>query len=159
MFERELRTFRFLLGYGELLLSDVTESEMTAQPVDGMNHPAWVLGHLAIAFDRHAEYAGVERELRNWDSLFGMGSTPSADADAYPSKDELLKAWKAAGERFAAAVESANEAALQTPTEGPLVGPFPTTADFLSFSLTSHTSIHLGQLSAWRKAMGRPAMF
>ena len=159
MFERELATFRFLLTYGRSLVADVADDEMTAQPTPGMNHPAWILGHLCVAFDRHGEHAGLERQLTEWDHQFGMGTEPQAERSAYMAKENLVSAWVSSGERFAAAVEAADPDALQTPTEGPLAGPFPTTADFLTFSLTGHTAIHLGQLSAWRKATGRPAMF
>ena len=162
MFERELATFRFLIGYGQTLVADVTDEEMVAQPTPGMNHPAWVLGHLCVAFDRHAEYAGAERQLAQWDVQFGMGTEPKAERSAYLGKDGLVAAFVGSAERYASAVASvaaADPDVLSTPTEGPLAGPFPTTADFLTFSLTGHTSIHLGQLSAWRKAMGRPAMF
>ena len=159
MFTREIATFRFLMGYGETLLSDVSEEEMTAQPTPGMNHPAWILGHLTIAFDRHGEHVGLDREHPEWDAMFGMGSQPESDSGSYPAKEELLTTWKTAGRRFAAGVLTAEPQALATPTEGPLGEAFPTTADFLTFSLTSHTAIHLGQLSAWRKATGRPALF
>ena len=158
-FERELATFRFLLGYGQTLLADVSEEEMTAQPTAGMNHPAWVIGHLAIAFDRHGEYVGAERLLTDWDAQFGMGTEPKADRDAYMDKAGLVAAWVSSAERYAQAVAAADPKAFELETEGPLAGPFPTVGDFLTFSLTGHTSIHLGQLSAWRKAMGRPAMF
>ena len=159
MFDRELKTFRFLLGYGQMLLSDVEDAEMTAQPLPGMNHPAWILGHLCIAFDRHGEHVGAERQLTEWDAQFGMGTRPKPGRDAYMGKDNLLAAFLGSGERFAAAVAAAPAEVLETPTEGPLAEPFPTNGDFLAFSLTSHTSIHLGQLSAWRKATGRPALF
>jgi hypothetical protein len=35
----------------------------------------------------------------------------------------------------------------------------PTVADLATFLLTGHMGVHLGQLSAWRRMIGLPAMF
>lgn len=159
MFEDEARVLRFMQGYGDMLLADVEPEDMCRQPVAGMNHPAWIVGHLAMSADQHSVSAGGRRELKAWGERFGFGSEPTAEADAYPGKDELIEAWHDANERLIAAAQSATEAQLAAPTHGPLGEAYPTVAHFLTFSMTGHTSLHLGQLSAWRRADGRPRLF
>ena len=150
---------RFLLGYGEMLVGGLSEEEMDAQPAGGINTPAWILGHLAYAADRHATFVGGEPQLADWADRFGQSSEPPSSLDQRPGKAELIAAWNDATERLLAAFAAASDEQLDAATGGPLAESFPQVRDFLTFSLGSHTAVHLGQLSAWRRAMGKPAMF
>lgn len=158
-FDSPTKVLRMMQAYGDSLCADIPAEDFCKQPVAGMNHPAWTLGHLAFAADRHSRYAGGEPQLTDWETLFGLGSQPSDDPTVYPSKEQLIAAWHAANDRLLAAIESADPARFEEPTQGPLGEALPTVGDFLTFSMTAHTSMHLGQLSAWRRAMGKPAMF
>ena len=156
MLEKEIALLKFARGYADSLIGDIEPGDFGKQPVAGMNSPAWILGHLAYALDRHATFAGGEQTLGAWQELFGKGSPAAAN---YPPKDEIVAAWHGAVERMIATVESADDAALTAPNPGPLPDAFPTVADFLAFSMAVHTSTHLGQLSAWRRADGRPPLY
>ncbi|MEM1446594.1 MAG: DinB family protein [Planctomycetota bacterium] len=159
MLEREAGVLRFMQGYGDDLLADIDPGSMCACPVRGMNHPAWIVGHLAFAADGHSAEAGGVAQLDDWHERFGYGSQLTEEPAAYPSKPELVDAWHAANERLIVAATSADEATLAKPTRGPLAASLPTVGDFLAFSMTGHTSLHLGQLSAWRRASGRGTLF
>lgn len=158
-FAKEITVLRFMQGYGDDLLADIEPQDMCKQPVSGMNHPAWIIGHLAMAVDSHAESVGGTSQLITWQEQFDYGTTLTTDPADYPAKPELIEAWHAANERFIAAVSSAPPEALNTPTQGPAAQGLPTVGDFTSFSLTAHTALHLGQLSAWRRADGRQPLF
>ncbi|MEM9752135.1 MAG: DinB family protein [Planctomycetota bacterium] len=159
MLEREAGVLRFMQGYGDDLLADIEPAEMCTCPKPGLNHPAWIVGHLAYAADGHSVEAGGIAELGDWKDRFGFGSNLTENLADYPSKAELVEAWHAANARLIAAATSADEPMLANPTRGPLAASLPTVADFLAFSMTGHTSLHLGQLSAWRRVMGKPALF
>ena len=146
-------------GFGDSLLADIAPEDMCKQPEPGMNHPAWIIGHLAIASDGHSKYAGGEPRLAAWRERFDFGTQLTQNLDDYPAKDELVGEWHAANERLINAVSTAEPAMLEEPTQGPLGESLPTVGDFLVFSMTGHTSLHLGQLSAWRRADGRPPLF
>src|SRR5262245_10904288 len=49
MTDREtiIAAYRFTQMYAEKLAADLTDEELTTQPHAGMNHAAWVLGHVA----------------------------------------------------------------------------------------------------------------
>ncbi len=47
-----LRGFTMNIEYAHALLADVADEQMAAQPVAGMNHPAWITGRLARSFQR-----------------------------------------------------------------------------------------------------------
>lgn len=159
MLEREANVLRFTQGYGLDLLKDIEPHAMSRQPLPKMNHPAWIIGHLAYAADGHSVYAGGKAKLSDWKQLFGKDSVLSSVPEQYPSKDELLSTWCDANQRLIDAATSADEETLGKPTQGPMGKPFPTLGGFLSFAMTGHVALHLGQLSAWRRAEGRPAPF
>lgn len=159
MFDEEIKILRFMQGYGDSLLADIEPEDMCRQPVAGINHPAWIIGHLAIAADGHSKYAGGEPRLEAWHDRFNFGTKMTENLSDYPAKDELMREWHEANARLITAVSSANAAMLDAPTQGPLGQSLPTVGDFLAFSMTGHTSLHLGQLSAWRRADGRPPLF
>lgn len=159
MCDTAIKILRGMQGYGDALVADVDAADFCKQPLPGMNHPAWILGHLAIAADGHSTYLGGEKQLDDWADKFGRGSTPTTDPADYPSKDELLEAWHAANERLIAAAQSATPEMLTQPNRGPLNDQLPTVGEFVVFSMTAHTAMHLGQLATWRRAMGRKPMF
>ena len=98
-----------------------------------------------------------------WGENFGPGTTPLEYADGFepPTKAELLAAIREGHARVEAALDDADLDALALDDPNPiefLREPFPTKRDFLAHLLTTHDAIHLGQLSAWRRAAGLPAV-
>ena len=76
-------------------------------------------------------------------------------SDANPTKDELLKVHRQLHERISQAVPKVDQATLDqpNPSEG-VRAYFPTIGDQLIFMMTAHEMDHLGQMAAWRRAMG-----
>jgi uncharacterized damage-inducible protein DinB len=163
MLDRERRLFQFNLGLVERLTEDVADDELAKQPLPGMNPPRWLLAHLAIATDYCLQLIGKERALpADWHAAFGPGSKPDADAGPQPTKAELLAALRQGHERLLAAIDSIDESLLAQPHGiqfESLQKAFPTRGDFLAQMMSNHESLHIGQLSAWRRATGRPPLF
>ena len=64
---------------------------MAFQPAPGMNHAAWVLGHLACTGDLFGGLIGLDSVCPGeWQRMFDWNSTPVDDASRYPSKANLL---------------------------------------------------------------------
>ena len=148
--------FRFTRRYAELLLAGIEESQMTEQPHPGMNHPAWIIGHLAIGADFISSLLGHGMATGDEEmAAFGPGSTPSASRADYPSKSELLDLLCRMIDRGIPMAEAATPQQLSQPNETPFFPEtFPTVGDLLTHLMTTHAALHLGQLSAWRRAMG-----
>src|SRR5262249_42224993 len=131
------------------------------QPVPGVNHPAWILGHLAYSGDGAVGVLGGQKTLiGEWTKKFGAGSKPLSLRADYPSKDELLRILE---ERFAAARELAAAAspervALPNPNAR-LKDKLPTVGDLVTFLFTGHFALHLGQLATWRRLIGIAPLF
>ena len=90
--------------------------------------------------------------------LFTIGSQPTDDRAAYPSTAELLAAVESRQALLTDAMRNADPSAFEAPTpDEKLRAIFPTVGDLVTSAMTSHIAVHLGQLSAWRKAMGLPS--
>lgn len=161
MFETEFRINRFLLQYLQKMTADIAEERFAEQPLPGINHPAWILGHIALSGDSAAAMFGGDKLIpESWYKLFGQGSTLTANRGDYPSKLELLEAVESAFQRAYTASASATAESLARPNTSRLLrGSLPTVHDAFAFVLTTHFSLHLGQLSAWRRMIGLAPMF
>ncbi|MFG0276064.1 MAG: DinB family protein [Phycisphaerales bacterium] len=156
-----LDTFHFQRGYLGLLVDDIPAEQMTAQPHGIPNHPAWQIGHLAGALDGVATLLGAAPVLDDaFKAKFDIGSTPTGDRGAYPSKAELLAAHDRARASLVAAFERADDAVFGKPNPGPVLSQgLPTLAPMSVFMMLTHEATHLGQISVWRQAQGmRPAL-
>jgi hypothetical protein len=156
-----LPTYNFCLLYAEKLVADVPDEQMCAQPMPGrvMNHAAFTLGHLAWANDNALALLGGQPKLADWKERVGMGAKPADDRSLYPSKSALLDALKDAHARLSTALKDATPEALAQPAPERARGRFPTVGSMVIGLMTSHEGSHLGQLSAWRRAMGFPSVF
>ena len=156
MREHLLFTYKFNLGHLESQVKDLTDEQMVQQPHGVVNHPAWTLCHLASASNHTGVALGLESTFpAEWEEAAKTGGEPSPDASKYPSKDALLAELKKQHERVAAAVAAADPAvfAKEFPDEGTRKH-FPTIGDFVEYLLAAHEAGHIGQLAAWRRALG-----
>ncbi|MEZ6059450.1 MAG: DinB family protein [Planctomycetaceae bacterium] len=152
-----ITAFHFTRRYCELLLADIDDAQMTNLPHPGMNHPAWIVGHVALAADLGAQLLGEDMATDEaWMAMFGPGSTPVDDRSKYPSKADLLAMVTRTYDRLLDLLEAADpETTLLQPNQTPFFpDQFPTTGDLLTHLMTTHAMLHLGQLSAWRRCAG-----
>ncbi len=144
-------------SYAQRLLAGVTPEMITAQPVPGrvINHPAWIMSHLNL-------YAGIAVSLARGEAIedpaehrFGAKSEPLPDSRAYDAPEQLLSRWQQLHQEGMAALKVADERRTGAPT--PIErwrSLHPTVGDMLVTLMVKHEAGHLGQLSAWRRAMG-----
>jgi hypothetical protein len=158
MLDSAIQVNRFLVQYCQMLIKDVADERMAEQPVAGVNHPAWILGHLALVADGAL---GAPKALpAEWAKLFGAGSKPSAVRGDYPSKDELLRALEQSYQRMRENAASATTEQLAKPTTNLRAKEaLPTAKEMVAFVMTGHVGVHLGQLSSWRRMIGLPPIF
>ena len=161
MFEAELAINRFLIQYGRMMVADLSDERMADQPLPGLNHPAWILGHLAYSADGAVGVLGGDKMLTaEWVSRFGPGSQPTAIRSDYPSKEDLLREFEGRFEKARELAAAAHPDRLGRRNPHPrLRGGLPTVRDLVALLLTGHLGVHLGQLSMWRRAIGLSPMF
>lgn len=103
---------------------------------------------------------GEKNPLAKWDSLFGMGSKPVADAKAYPGMDEVRRELDQARQNTLRLVGSLTDADLDKPSKAPAEykDMFGTIGQCL-LTLPLHVTFHAGQIADARRAMGKQPVF
>lgn len=146
-------------AYGGRLVGDLTDAHMTAQPVAGvtMNHPAWILSHLNVYAPIAAAMLRGQPFDDPADHRYGAKSRCVNDPAEYATRARLVEDYARLHADVAGALESAPPEVFTRPTPlerwremHPVVG------DMLVTLIVKHESTHLGQLSAWRRAMRLP---
>jgi hypothetical protein len=151
------------LDWAQRLTADLSPAQMALQPSGErpapVNHPAWIFSHLNVYLPVMAALLRGETFEDPKFHPFGMQSKPESEGSVYPAKDQLLAVWQAGHEELAKLLSTANDATLQQPVMLPRWKEImPTVGIALPYLLLVHENQHLGQLSAWRRVLGLPAV-
>jgi hypothetical protein len=154
----------FNLAYAKKSVEDVTEEQMTIKPSAGLdNHPAFTLGHLATAYANLMNNLTGEYILADgFKEIFlrngpGDPTLPETNVSAYPSKEKILAEMDRQHQRLVTHLLRMDEKKLKENFEWRFSSFFPTYLDRITFLCVNHYAMHLGQLAAWRRAMGLPS--
>jgi uncharacterized damage-inducible protein DinB len=142
------------------LVADLSDEDLVLQPPGVPNHAAWTLGHIVHSCQAMAGELGVEPWLpHEWELRYGYGSLPSALASEYPTKAALLSALGEASQRLRTALlEMPVTILAESLPDETVRAMLPTKGHALLQVVAAHTAYHVGQLTAWRRAIGRPAV-
>lgn len=157
-----LRAWATQRDYAARLVADLSDDDMVSQPVRGgvtMNHPAWILGHLSAYSPVLARILRLEPFEDPLKHRYGRETRPTGHRADYPSKHVLLADFLAGHDDLAATLARTDLSVLARPIPLARWEPrFPLIADAIVYLMLNHESTHLGQISAWRRAGGRPAV-
>lgn len=154
------------LGYAEKLVAGIPAdkfarfADLGGQTIES-NHPAFVLGHLSIYPSRIvADLGGDASSIapsEKYEALFSPSATCLDDPGAklYPAMDDIKEKFFAAHQAAIEALLAAEDGkfAAENPNEQ-MRAKFGTKGSMHAFYLGGHVMIHMGQISAWRRAMG-----
>ena len=149
------------LGYALALLDDLTDEQFVLRPGGKMNHPAWIIGHIA------AYHPVIGQLLRGEpvadpkeDPLFGFaGHGPLDDIGPYGSKQALVDRFAAGHEEVAQTLLNAQPSDFtRPPSLDRWAKQYQTVEFMLPDLLLHHESLHIGQISIWRRAAGLAAV-
>jgi hypothetical protein len=151
-----LNSFELNVEFLKRLVSDLDDHQMIRQPNGVPNHPAWTIGHLVYSCQQIGGEINLSPWLPSeWEAKFGTGSLPVEDATAYPSKVELLIAYDDGQHRLASRLKALERSDMALPLPDVRYrDQFPTVGHAVLHILSSHTALHLGQLTVWRRLMG-----
>jgi hypothetical protein len=154
---------RLGLMYADLVLKDVTP-EMFRHKPDGVDcsTPAFNFGHLTLYPDMVMDLLGRDdlaepEELKRFEALFSREQVCHDDPDGtiYPPMDEIVVRFKRRYEAALGALADADASVLDEPNPRESNRKlFATKGDAITFYLTGHLMMHLGQVSTWRRCMG-----
>lgn len=160
MIPEMLNSYALTLEYLRWMVADLDERQMVCQPKGIVNHPAWTMGHLVYSDQAIGGEIGLAPWLpSDWEKRFGTGSTPVADPTAYPGKTSLLETLKDGQQRLTQRLKAMGEVAMAEPLPDVRYRDrIPTVGHAVLHILTSHTAMHVGQITVWRRAMGLTAV-
>jgi hypothetical protein len=153
------------LGYTERLLKDVTPAQFArfaapgGLPIDS-NHPAFVLGHLALYAPRIIADLGQTPPTvpDSFQQVFSKDAKCVDDpqGSVYPSLEAVREYYFNGYRAASTALRAAPDSAFQKPNPNPgrLAELFPSLGSMHAFYCGGHMMMHLGQVSAWRRMMG-----
>ena len=151
---------RMSLGYLMSLTKDVPADRWADPGIDGMNHPAFLYGHLAIYPNRVlGKFLGREDLVKPCsfdEDAVAQGAECKADASLYPTMDEVLPFLQ---ERYETTIGAIAEAApdvfgRENPAGGRFTEMLPTVGAAVHFMMGNHIMMHAGQMSHWRRGIG-----
>lgn len=150
-------------GYLRSLCGGIDDADLVAQPFsDGrkpMNHGAWILSHLGAYRSIVAALVSGAPFDDPLDHRFGMKSQPEPDRSVYGSLDAMLKTLETGKNEVESAIRGASDSIWAAPV--PLARwqtRFGSMGAAVPFLLLCHENMHIGQFSAWRRAMGWPSV-
>ena len=157
---------RLGLGYAERLLTDVKADQFARFAKIGdttieSNHGAFIYGHLSLYACRVIDGVGSDASRYQPSAAFlelfskDAKCVDDPDGSIYPAMDEITSALLDSYRAAAEALENADDAVFLTenPNEA-MRGKFPTTGAMHAFYVGGHFMLHMGQMSAWRRALG-----
>lgn len=152
-----LDLFHFQATYLTKLVANIPEDRLYEQQLEGHNSAGWILGHLCVEAEDVFRHIDAPYELvdDHW-ALWFKNTTGKIDSlEGLPSKETLLDVFKDRYDLLAIIYENL--------TEGQRVSPHPSTMlkdvfnnldAWYAHHLTTHISIHCGNLAIWKKMIG-----
>ena len=139
-----------------MICNDIDESMFADRVGTTINHPAFVLGHLAYYFGVCVQLLGGEVELsENESTLYQHGADCLDDASMYLDKANCIAQYNTRLEEALGFVASCDAEVFDRSTAGtPFEGRMDTLGQVAAFMLVGHPAFHIGQLSAWRRVAG-----
>jgi len=144
--------------FTERLLATFTKPEEWLHRVHPTaNHAMWIVGHIATVDNNVLGMLRAPSHVAKpeWDTLFGMNSTPQDDASLYPTTEELLAYFQDRREKFLDFLATQTESSLAQPVPA---GSPPIFTDYASAfeRLAFHEAMHAGQLTVARQSLKHP---
>lgn len=162
--ESLLKAYDFNLTYAKTLVDDISPEFMYRSFGDGLeNYPAFTLGHLTIASALIAEELGESYRVPDgWDRFFGRKGPgdprrPLQYEPGMPAKESLIEELSEKHKIVTTLLGNTAPDRFFEKVEWRFDRYFPRLVDCITFMCITHEAMHLGQLSAWRRAAGMPS--
>jgi hypothetical protein len=153
----------FARSYVRTLLDDLRPDDWWWQPVEGVTHIGWQVGHLAVAqwslaLRRIRGEQPLDEQLIDADfrGLFGRGSQPHPGAENNPPQEEIRAVFDRVYDEVVSELRTCSDAELDVPSE-PKHPAFKTKLGSLIWC-SQHELLHAGQIGLVRRMLGKPPL-
>lgn len=154
------------MGYSERLIKDISSDQFARFATIGdttivSNHPSFILGHLSLYASNVLDNLGADsspiQPSEAFEKVYSKDATCVDDPDGsiYPSMDEVTSKYFEGYRAAIDALNAADDEVFREENPNERMRPrFPTKGAMLGFYVGGHVMLHVGQMSAWRRAMG-----
>ena len=149
--------FHFQATYLKKLLSSISNEVLYQKQHEGFNSPGWILGHFCIEAEDVLNHFKINYPPLDptWSKWFKNGSGKIETDANLPSKEALLHVFD---ERYKLLIELyaslSDEQRLAPHPSNFMKNIVPDTDSWFAHHITTHISIHCGNIVVWKKMMG-----
>ncbi len=151
---------RFAREYTLSLLADIDSADWFRQPVTGISHIAWQVGHIAMAqyglcLFRIRGRADIDTELMSssFRKKFSKGTSPDPDPARNPSVEQIRGVFERVFEQSMIELPGVTEPTLDEPVDMPYTAVATKFGGLLFCS--HHEMLHAGQIGLLRRQLGK----
>lgn len=155
-----LYTYERLRNQLAMQTVDIPDGSLCRQPLNGINHAAWILGHM-VWFEYGLLTSVLNEKIPlvldpNWTQVYGSASEPRNAPGLYKMKMQYLSMLETTAQTAVRVLSQVRTETFEQPNPNDRSrGMFPTIGTALA-ALCTHRSYHLGQLAVWRRITGLP---
>lgn len=137
-----------------------TPEQWTHQVHPNTNHALWCAGHMANTDNHFVSMLAPDRakDLGNYQTMFGMNSTPVNDPDKYPPAAEVLDTMRERRQTLLSILDRMSDEDLSKPTPDGAPDMFTDLASVFELAIF-HEGMHTGQVSVVRRSLGHNPLF
>lgn len=145
----------------DMLTKDLSDGEMFKAAAPGTNHPAWLVGHIAVSEDwMLTKLAGAPpRHPQALHDLFKGGKPCTPEAAKYPPRKEIMELFVNQRATSIEAIKLFDEHRWQERFADAKPTDFFPTFGALWALMGTHQYWHIGQLATCRAALGKKPTF
>jgi hypothetical protein len=159
MFQAPAEAMAFSLRASKLFIHRMIEGmkpeELLAQPLPEMNSIAWMFGHLALVDRRQLKWLGLT-ELpalpEGFEAQFKATGTKAIAQTGLSAPSAIVAIFDTHRDTLIAALPNIEPSIFAQPTE--VIRPWFSDKGEASLFMGLHTMLHVGQISAIRRALG-----
>ncbi len=159
--ELAINQIRFAREYTQSLIADLEPSDWFRQPMEGVSHLAWQIGHLAMAqyglcLFRMRGRADVDQVLMSsgFRKKFSKGTIPDPDPTQNPSPQDICSVFDLVYQQAMLELPTFSDSVLDEAVDMPYTA-IATKFGGLLFC-SHHEMLHAGQIGLLRRLLGKP---
>lgn len=150
--------YHFQLGYLMKLIDNIPEDRIYEKQLEGFNSAGWILGHIYVEGQDVYKAMGIAYETDpRWVSWFENSTGKIDSLEGLPGKQALIDALVARYNDLSEIYTNLTSEERNGPHSSTLLtNELPNFDSWFAHHLTTHLSIHCGNLSVWKKMVGIP---
>lgn len=148
--------YHFQLDYLFKLVDNIPDERLYEKQLEGINSAGWILGHIFVESEDVLRFLNIQFETNEyWNSLFQNTTGVIKNLDNLPTKQELTSAIKIRYEKLHSVyLNLSDEQRVSSHPSVLIKDMLPDLDSWFAHHLTTHISIHCGNLTTWKKIVG-----